>query len=90
LRTLKGRPPGPRFRYEFLPPEPGVIGGINASVFAGERLRIYLVFERGQYVAWASNSIEPLEAFPDDRRVLPKKLGEVIDAGAPRRKYRCR
>jgi hypothetical protein len=83
-RTLKGRPPAAVMTYDFLPPTPGLAGEINASVFAGERLRMYLIFEHGQYVAWTSNSIEPLIDFPAARRILPRRHGEVIHACSER------
>jgi len=86
LKTLKGHPPAAVMHYDFLPPTPDLAGEINASVFAGERLRMYLIVEHGQYVAWASNSIEPLIDFPAARRILPRRHGEIIyAAGQPGR-----
>jgi hypothetical protein len=79
-KALKGRAPSTVIRYDFVPPTPGLAGELNTSVFAGERLRMYLIFERGEYVAWASNSIEPLIEFPAARRILPRRHGEVIHA----------
>jgi hypothetical protein len=55
-------------------------GEKNFSVFAGERLRMHLVFEHGKYVGWAQNSIEPLSDLPERLRVLPDRLGQVIRA----------
>ena len=66
-KTLKGKAPSTTMPYDFLPPTPGFAGEINTSVYAGERLWMYLIFEQGQYVAWASNSIESLADFPESR-----------------------
>lgn len=83
--TLKGEVPSNPMPYWFLPPEPGLIGGRNESVFAGEHVRLYLIRDRdGRYEAWASNSIEILEEFDPSRRILPTKFGEIIHAGGTR------
>ena len=85
-RTIKGQLPSPRFTYRFLPPPPGEIGGINESVFAGQKLRMFLIDDSGQgnFEAWASNSLEPLNHLPEDRWVLPRQYGETIYANGCR------
>jgi hypothetical protein len=79
-KTLKGRSPANVIHYDFVPPTPGLAGEINATVFAGERLRMHLIVERGRYVAWASNSIEPLVDLPEAKKILPQRHGEIIYA----------
>jgi hypothetical protein len=81
-KTFKGPNQESPMTYWFTPPETGVVGGRNESVFAGEHVKLYLVFERGRYVAWASNSVETLDHFPQERRVLPTEFSEVIYADA--------
>lgn len=88
-KTLKGRPPSNPMRYAWVPPEPGIIGEMNHNVFAGQRVRLYLVFERGRYIPWASNSVEWLEAVPDAQRILPQEPGEVIYADGITREGHC-
>jgi hypothetical protein len=84
-KTLKGEVPSNPMPYWFLPPEPGLIGGRNESVFAGEHVRLYLIRDRdGRYEAWASNSIELIKEFDPKRRVLPTKFGEIIHAEGTR------
>jgi len=78
-KTLKGNAPSNPMEYWFLPPEPSLAGGRNETVFAGQYLRLYLIRNsNGQYVPWASNSIELLKHFAEDRYVLPRQLGEVL------------
>jgi len=85
LKVIKGRPPSNPMPYWFVLPEPDVIGGRNESVFAGERVRLYLYRESsGRYAAWASNSIDVLENFPDQRRIFPDNPGETIYADGSR------
>lgn len=97
----KGAINGTHFRYTWAPPEPGLLGEMNHNVFAGLRVKLYLVHERGRYVPWASNSVEWLSDLADEDRVLPRS-GEVIyadDIQPPtagccrrmrRRGFRCR
>jgi hypothetical protein len=81
-KVLKGRVPSNPMPYWFLPAEPGVLGDRDESVFAGERVRMFLIRdEHGNYEVWAQNSIELLQDFPAERRVLPHRFGEVIEAG---------
>jgi hypothetical protein len=80
-KLLQGRLPSNPLPYWFFPPEPGLIGGRNDSVYSGQRLRMYLIRDaRGRYVARAQNSIQPLENSPDVPKVLPTRIGEVICA----------
>ena len=78
LRVVKGKTSGNVICYDFTPPTRGLAGEKNFSVFAGERLRMHLVFEHGKYVGWAQNSNEPLSDLPERLRVLPDRLGQVI------------
>lgn len=95
--TLKGRVPPNPMEYRFVPPERGLAGARNESVFAGQSLKLYLIRDTtGHYIPWASNSIELLERFGDDQNLLPTKLGEVIYAngmrcfiGEPRERPTC-
>jgi hypothetical protein len=80
-KVLKGGVPSNPMPYWFLPAERGVLGDRDESVYAGERVRMFLIRDKdGNYVAWAQNSIEPLEDFPAERRVLPTRFGEVIES----------
>ncbi len=84
-KTLKGHPPSDPMIYHFLPPERGVVGGRNESVFAGSRVRLYLFRDKaGEYSAWAPNSVELLESLPRERMVLPTQWGETIEADGSR------
>lgn len=78
--VIKGKIPSNPMTYWFTPPEPDIIGTSNECVYAGERVRLYLVFEHNLYVPWASNSIDLLEGVTDEQRVLPHRIGQVITA----------
>ena len=82
--VVKGQVPRNPIPYRFLPPE-GIPGERNEAVYAGQRLRMFLVRNQyGRLVPWASNSIQRLEPFPEQREVLPKRAGERIEANGRR------
>ena len=79
-QTIKGRAPENPLIYSWVPPEPGLLGPMDHNVFAGQQVRLFLIFERGQYVPWATNSVEFLLNTPENLRALPQKRGEIIYA----------
>jgi hypothetical protein len=83
-RVVKGRLLSNQLPYWFVPPQAGLVGERNDSVYPGQQLRMYLIRSKnGQYESWAQNSNQPLDNSPAVPRVLPTRFGQVIYAHFP-------